>query len=283
MKQTIWILMLSVAVAACSSGGNKKLLNSGSIANQPINTIEVDYSQLQKINVDLDSLGYDGDGLALSMQQAQASAAQTAGAGGGAGAGFAGALLGGSIAQNIAISAAISEKNGRVPLLLTKMRALDYQSMWQAPQFAINQGATQTKSAALKMILTPKVSVTADYQSFLIMVEVDVREGNLRKYRNYFYLQSQQIIDVKQGLPALEQKSSEWIQQQLQATMQALPHLIEMDINGGTTVPATTAIRFSNGMGSYYERASLLAKNEKYLTFKTLRGEIKHMPYERMQ
>lgn len=282
MKQTILLLTLALTVAACSAAGNKKVLNSSSIANRPIDNIEINYDKLSKIDVDLESLGYDGDGLALAMQQAQNSAAQTAGAGAG-GAGFAGALIGGSIAQNMAITGAIADKNRRVPILLSKMRSLNYEQMWQASQFAVNKQSTRPKSADLKMVLTPKVSVTADYQSFLITVEVDVREGNKQRYRNYFYLQSDQIVDIQQGLPALEQKPAAWIQQQLELTMQALPQLIELDVNSGTSAPAPTAIRFSNSMGNFYERGSLLAKHEKHLTFKTLRGEVKHLPFTRMQ
>jgi hypothetical protein len=283
MLKKLCVVALCAVLASCSASGNKKVLNSSSIANRPIDNIEINYSKLSRIDVDLESLGYDGDGLALAMQQAQTSAAQSAGASGGAGAGLAGALIGGSIAQNMAISGAISEKNNRVPLLLAKMRSLNYEKMWQASQFAVNKESIHPKSADLKMVLTPKVSVTADYQSFLITVEVDVREGNKQKYRNYFYLQSDQIVDVQKGLPALEQKPAAWIQQQLEQTMQALPQLIALDLNTGNSAPAATAIRFKNSMGNFYERGSLLAKHEKHLTFKTLRGEVKHMPYTQMQ
>ncbi|WP_333797790.1 hypothetical protein [Rheinheimera sp.] len=281
VKKSHLTFIFAAFLVACSSSGNKKLLNSVSIQSAAINIVEIDYSKLKDINVDLESLGYNGDSIAFSMQQAQVNAAQSAGAAG-AGAGFVGALIGGAIVQNAAVSAAVKEKNERVPQLLAKMRALDYQKLWQSSQFAIQKDAKGSNVSGLKMMLSPKVSLTADYQSFLITVEVDIREGDKSKYRNYFYLQSSQIIDLKQGLPSLEQKNSEWIAGVLQKTMQVLPQLIELDIAKGRDATANTAIRFENQMGQYYEHGALLQKHPTHLTFKTLRGEVKHLPYERL-
>lgn len=280
MFKKLCVLALCAVLASCSASGNKKVLNSSSIANVSIDQVDIDYSNTKEVNVDLESLGYDGNGLALSIQQAQQSAAQSAGGAGGPAAGFAGAVLGVTIAQNMAVSSAIREKNSRVPQLIAKMRALDYPAMWQGSQFKISGKAAASQDLA--MTLKPKVSVTADYQSFLIMVEVTVKQRGSLKYQNYFYLQSQPITDAKEGLPALEKKSPEWIAEQLQATMKDLPKIIELDISKGQQVSPPSAIRFSNSMGRFYERGSILAQHQTHLTFKTLRGEVKHLPFERL-
>jgi hypothetical protein len=129
------------------------------------------------------------------------------------------------------------------------------------------------------LLLTPRLEVAADYRTLQMTFLVEMYESQRKPvYRNYFHLQSQPLLMPNESLSQLDLKDEDWILNQILALTAPLPELVSNDVADWKNRNQTTSIRFTSELGEYYERGTILEIKDGFITFKTLRGEIKRYP-----
>lgn len=287
-SQIAVVLMLSASILnGCSSGGHNKVITKRNLNYSQIDMIFIDIRPLETVNVALEGLGYDGNELAQSMHQANMNAAMQAGYN--AQTGLAGALIGGMIVKEAQINSQINEKNSRVQGFLNDLKTQNWKSHWrnaytEPAKILIFSDDPIQPYIHNKLFIRPLLQVSADYQSLHMIVEAEiVNPKGKSEYRNYFYLQSEALLDENESLMQLSFKDRQWFEEKLQQMLEPLPELIKNELSAkDEQVKQSAPIRFVNDSGEYYERGYLLGFKEGYVTFRTLRGEIKHYPCDKL-
>lgn len=273
---------LACCLFGCASTGNKRLIKT---ETSQLNIAHITIKKKSDpINVDLSTLGYDGTSLAQSMYQAQFNASLNT-PGYNAAAGFAGALIGGAIGQSMAVSRAQKKKNTPVNPWLNTLTHLPWESLSSETK---NQFFTQINAADKASNTEPNntlnleysLAMTANYMSLELRAHAEVLSSDKTPvYRNYFHIQSKDIMDLNKGLDQLNQYNQENAEEYVTGLLKKLPYLVLADLYSDDNPGSPQSIRFKNHMGDYYELGYVIRVEEDYITFKSLRGEVKHYPY----
>lgn len=246
--------------------------------------VQLDLRELDSIDVALEEPGYDGGQLAVAMHQSAYNAAALPGHS--PVAGLAGALIGGAIAGNMLASGAQAEKNKPVQNWLQVLEAMQWPSLYLAATQSVLVDATTTLDSKAGQVvgsvlrIKPRLTVVANYMAIELHTLAEIISEQDRKiYSNYFHVQSLPLLKANANLSEInkldETDAKELVFPMITMTIQ----LIREDLSRHGYHKAASGIRFSNFMGNYYERGVLLDKQDNYITFRTLRGEIKHYPF----
>jgi hypothetical protein len=284
--QQIFMCGLLLVLTSCQSGPSKKIV-SKTVDTAPMPTeLQISYKALQEIRVAMSSLGYNGDQLAFSMNQAATNAAMQPGAA--PGAGLAGALIGGSIMQSSAQSAAQKQKDAPVDQFLSHLEKLNWATVFKSSKLAEKYsigGAVTSKKVERRLLLKPFVEVTADYKALKLIAEVSLfGKNNKLLYNNFFHVQSDYLLKNEEILGVLNDKTSQELEIMVSELIAPLPALIENDMNGwpNKNLTTSTSIKFTNSLGQYFERGYILDVGQNTIVFKSLRGEVKRIPFTSM-
>lgn len=291
MKYTIFaipILFVSMLVlSGCSATGHDKLITQKDLTYAEVDMVFVDLKPFDNVNVALEGLGYDGDMLAQSMHQTNLNASMQAGYN--AQAGLAGALIGGMIVKEAQVNSQIKEKNERVLGFLHDLKKQNWKMYWrniysEPAKLLVFSDDPAQPYLKHKLHITPVLQVAADYQSLHMVAEAEILDTKGKSlYRNYFYLQSRALLDKNESLMQLSFKDQQWFESLLSQMIQPLPALIRNELmTSADNTKSSAPIRFVNQSGEYYERGYLLGIKDGFITFRTLRGEVKHYPCDKL-
>lgn len=284
----LWVCCLAVTMSGCQSSPKKTMVKPSAAHADLPKEIYVAAKGLKPVGVALSDLGYNGDQLAASMHQASMNAAMQPG-GAPAGAGLAGALIGGSIVQSSAVSAAQKAKNVPVSQFLTTLSGLNLTNVVKSSKFSdsytVFDAGSQTQTLDKKLVLVPSLEVSASYRSLNLNVAVSI-VGKAGKvfYKNFFQVQSDNLLRDGELLEALNNRSAQELEVTIREMASALPELIERDLQGwpDNNLAESVSIKFKNAMGEYFERGYILQTSEKTIVIKSLRGEVKQFSFTQM-
>jgi len=283
----LYLLVLSLIIVlftGCTTSNVKKVIppQLSSHGIEKTENIYLDTSKLSDINVALSGLGYDGDQVAQSMASVNSAAAYQPGADPVSAA--IGVLIVGSILQNMEESAAIEEKNEPVTPFLTKVAALDWEALVSSNTllnkvWSLKKTETKNYNA---VTVQPELKLSSDYRNLEIvsLVVIESDEGEV-VYQNYFHIYTPPFLNKTELLSGLNNLSEEALNSKVKVLLSQLENLLDKDISEWQKKPKRNdSIRFKNDDKQYYERGTLLAKGNNFITYRTLRGEIKHIPYQ---
>lgn len=282
--QLLVLTLTVMLVTGCTTSNVKKVIppQHSSHVIEKTDVIYLDTSKLSNINVALTGLGYDGDQLAQSMTSANYAAAYQPGADPASAA--IGVLIAGSILQNMERSAAIEKKNEPVTPFLTKVAALDWQTLVESntllnKEWSINKPEVKNYSV---VTVQPELKLSSDYRNLEIvsLVIIESEDGE-PLYQNYFHIYAPPFLNKTKLLSELNNLSEETLNSKAKMFLSQLEYLLDKDLSEWQKKPKKNdSIRFKNDDKQYYERGTLLAKENSFITYRTLRGEIKHIPYQ---
>jgi len=272
------LVALSIILSACNSANKKIILNSDPRTQPRQAVVNTDF--LTKVNVDLTGLGYDGNQLSRSMSSTTSQAYYGYGSPESA---LVGALLGGSLIKEIEINAAIEEKNKPIVNYLSKLSKTDWNNVLNKSNlnipWSISKGEAIHKD---KLVVTPRLHVSADYRSLILSSFIERRDiNNQLVYQNYFHIYSAPLLPWSETISNLNAMTAQEINIHLSIMLSQLDILIMKELTDWKKLPVKPGgqpIKFVNDMKEYYERGTILNMQDKFMTYRTLRGEIKHMP-----
>lgn len=248
--------------------------------------IVVDYSGLSDINVRLSGLGYNGDQIASSIHQAQFNAAMQGQSMGAAG-GLAGALVGTMLVKSAAESAAQKEKNAPVAMAIAKVKALNFTDIMN--QAALNEHFTLYTEEQQEGLpkshykMTPFISFSANYLNMQLIVQLERIKNKKVVYRNYFQITSPMLLKENASLNNVNNISNEAYSAMIVNMLDHMPKMISGEFGQWREVnKSSKGIKFKRRRYTYYERGQVLEKNDDYIIYRNLRGEIKLHPYDVM-
>ncbi len=278
--------LLIVCATGCQNGPKRDVVNKPVGASHHPNFATLNTQELKEINVAMSNLGYNGDQLAASIHSSSMNAAMQPGAT--PGAGLAGALIGGSIIKSSAQSAAQKQKNEPVATFLSTLEKLNWQDVFSSSelgtQYSFVSPKPPIKNSEPLLTLTPSTQVSADYRSIRLTVTAAVTQKGKVIYKNFFHLQSQPLLSGEDLLNSVNTISTNEATASIQQLINKLPYLIRQDMQSwpGKELQKSTAIKFKNASGEYFERGYLLEQPQGEIIFKSLRGEIKQYPVHEM-
>lgn len=279
------LIVLSVINLGCTTN-IKKVVHKTSAAVRPDQVLLV--GPKNPCNVSLSELGYDGTALALSMHQANMNAAMTIPQYNPA-AGLAGVIVGGAIVKGIEQSRAQKKANEPVTNWLVTLDNTDWKDAfnglkkaYRLPVLIDKLDAGKQKGNTLR--LTHSLGVSANYGSLKLKVLAElISKNNETLYRNYFHIQSRRLLEDNELLSDLNTKDRVFADRVVSSMLEQIPSLVFSDLSRKSEQSKNSEVRFTNHMGKYFEMGKVLAANEDYITFRTLRGEIKHYPYKTIE
>ncbi len=238
----------------------------------------------ESCRVALSTPGYDRASLGFSMHQANMNAAMNTPQYNPA-AGLAGALIGGAIVKGIGQSRAQKKANEPVINWLKTLDKTDWKvafnglkKAYRLPVLINKQDVGKQRGNTLR--LTHSLGVSANYGSLKLKVLAElISQNNETLYRNYFHIQSRRLLENNELLSDLNTKDRVFADRIISGMLKQIPSLVFSDLSRKFKDSKNSEIRFTNHMGNYFEMGKVLADNEGYITFRTLRGEIKHYPY----
>ncbi len=199
--------------------------------------------------------------------------------------GLVGVIVGGAIVKDIEKSRAQEKANGPVQGWLTVLDNTNWESAYNRvkksyglPVSFGKPGSDKLKGNTLR--LTHSLGVSSNYASLKLKVLAElIAQDNAVLYRNYFHIQSKKLLKDNELLSDLNAKDREFADRVIVSMLEQVPPLVFSDLTRKSGNVKNSEIRFTNQMGNYFEMGEVLAANEGYITFRTLRGEIKHYPY----
>lgn len=274
--------ILMILLIACAGSNKKKVVESEYIPMPDY--IYLDTKKLKTCNVALSGIGYDGLALSNSLYQANINASLNSPPGAySPEAGLAGALIAGAIIKSIEQSKAQKNKNEPIKTWLTKIEVsnLDMhflEILTDSTMLPVETIKKKTKGHILK--LTPSLNLTANYGSLELHVLAEVVSPQDKLlYRNYFHIQSQSLLQGGESLKDLNLRNSDNAKLLLSEIIKKFPALVLNELKNNASVRQVKSIRFENHMGKYFEMGHIMSlADEDYITFRTLRGEVKHYP-----
>ncbi|MDM7861531.1 hypothetical protein QTP81_13090 [Alteromonas sp. ASW11-36] len=274
-SKIVLLLVGTLCISACKSTKQSVV----SHANKPLAMPETVYivPQESNINVLLTELGYDGNDIAATMYQANLNASMQS-VNYDPLAGLAGALIGGAILKNSAENSAIREKNSPVQQFLTVAEQIQWQEVWH-PDWQADLAPSKPQTTHLQ--ITPETSLSSDYRSLISVFFVEVYADRKELlYRNYFHLESAPLLDLNTSLHQLNNIDSGEIVNDFTAVSERLLLLVEQALETWSKRSrfANHSIRYKNKRGEFYSRGEVLQPCDGFITFRTLRGEIKQAP-----
>ena len=283
LKYVVWIV-LALLVSSCASKTNNIYRTSETELNA-LSQVLINNEELGDWHVALSTLGYDGDAVAFSMYQASMNASSTPNSA--PGAGLAGALIGGAIIKSHAQSAAQKSKDEPVQSILNKLSAEDWSEFIKTSVASLQDREVHLKNTVTRydiqegpvLFITPELEITANYLAIELHAHVEViTPGNKSVYSNYFHLQSEPLFTSDMVLGDINSRPISFFQAQTESLVTRLMKLVLEELDGRLSQGEVQSIRFTNYMGGYFERGYFINNAEGYITFKTLRGEIKQYP-----
>lgn len=288
--------LMLISLAGCSSGGaQKKIVRTEGSAQVTISSAYLDTKALSDIDVAMTTLGYDGNQLANAANQASFNASMQPGAN--PQAGLAGALISMAIIQSSQKSAAQKSKNQPVDQFLHTLEGLNWAELIKTSKLGENysfSAATaepskphkthKLKLADPRILIKPSLLVTGDYRSLLLTADVSVIEHGKVRYKNLFHIQSEPLLNPNNLLDSVNSTSAAEAGKIVQSLVDKLPMLIQEDRQNwpDKDTGKSTSIRFVNSTGEYFERGYFLEQKDGIILFKSLRGEIKLMPCQKL-
>lgn len=275
-------VFLIACIVGCQNGPRRDVVNSTVTPSLQPNLAILNTQELNEINVAMSNLGYNGDQLAASIHSSSMNAAMQPGAA--PGTGLAGALIGGSIVKSSAQNAAQKQKNEPVTVFLNTLEKLDWQVIFSSSemgsQYSFISSRDQTKNSDALLTLQPSTQVSADYRSLRLTVVAAVTKKGKVIYKNFFHLQSQPLLSGEDLLNSVNTITTDEATANIKKLIDKLPYLIKQDMQSwpGKQLQKSTAIKFKNASGEYFERGYLLEQREGEIIFKSLRGEVKQYP-----
>lgn len=296
-----YLLGFVILLGGCSSNP-KPIYGSLHSSNLPTQ-IFLDLSQFNKSKVAMNSPGYDGEAIidsfddfkeraSMSIEQSIRNYPYPMPAGTDYAVDGALTALGFAvipIMRSIGEKRAQSRKNEPVKVLLARMESINWESVTEL----INENIGVPVSSSLSNLnrangsilrIHPYLEVTSNYQSFELHALVIVNSAmNDVIHHNYYHVQSSPLLE-KGILNDLNSISEEQIKVTVSDLFKKMLPLIYADLNEREIRPIRS-IRFKNHMGRFYEMGKLLNKNkeEGYISFRTLRGEVKSYPFLKRQ
>jgi hypothetical protein len=275
------LIVLSIINLGCTTNV-KKVVHKTSTDAQADQVLLIEPKE--SCRVSLSTLGYDGTALAFSMNQAHMNAAMTNPQYDPA-SGLAVVLIGGAIVKGIAQSRAQNKANEPVANWLGLLNDTDWEvafngvkKAYRIPVFINTLDVKKQKGNTLR--LTHSLAVSANYGSLQLIVLAElVSHRNEIIYRNYFHIQSRWLLEDSEQFSELNTKDRKFADKRISSMLAKVPSLVFSDMSKKSGKLKNTEVRFTNHMGKYFEMGKVLAANEGYITFRTLRGEIKHYPY----
>lgn len=284
INRFILIAIAVTALSSCASTSKKKLILTSDLFIPSSKHVFVNTAKMSTINVARRSLGYNGDQIAATMQQSTMNASMQAGYN--PGAGLVGALIGGAIVKSLAEQDAIDKKNEPIKMFLEDLANTDWQILltqtpeaktvgWQPYYKDVN------KEFEEYLLIEPNLQLSSNYRAFELNVLVEYY-GNSKKpvFRNYIFIQSPPILSANETVTNLNSNDGELIQDALGKMFAQLKDIVGNEIykqdHQGMGMKHS-AIKFKNALGEFYERGAILSLKNGYITYRNLRGEIKHM------
>ncbi|PWK53902.1 hypothetical protein [Pleionea mediterranea] len=274
-KKIIFIGFI-VAVFGCAGGAKKKVVTQLNNVKFKPKVIVIDFDSLQTINVSLVGLGYDGNQVAATMK----SAAQGAGQ-----AGLIGSLIGGAIVSNAAKNSAIAEKNKPVESFLSRLESANWSSLLKKHNANSEFIWTDIDSEQVYILkVKPQLNLSVDYRALEMVSLVELRDNAGQVlYQNYFHVHSLPLLKQNQTITYLNQLEDNVVRDIFIRMLSHMNFLIRNEFLVWARSNSETnhqSIKFSNDNKEYFERGDLLDTSNQYITYRSLRGEIKHIPFE---
>lgn len=274
--------LLIVCIAGCQNGPKRDVVNKTVGAPHHPSFAILNTKEIKEIDVAMSNLGYNGDQLAASIHSSSMNAAMQPGAT--PGASLAGALIGSSIIKSSAQNSAQRQKNEPVTIFLSTLEKLNWQDIFSdsklGTQYSFVSLKDQTKNNETILTLTPSAQVSADYRSLRLTVTAAATNKGKIIYKNFFHLQSQPLLSGEDLLNSVNTTSTDEATALVKQLIDKLPYLIKQDMQSwpGKQLQRSTAIKFKNASGEYFERGYLLEQKQGEIIFKSLRGEVKQYP-----
>ncbi len=279
------IVLLSLMVllmSGCQTSTVKKVVSSQQCVytHDGTNEIYLDTTKLKTVNVAFTGLGYDPN----AVSQSVAIGVNSAPPGSDPLAVAIGSLIGAAIVSDMEKPAALKEKNQRVEAFLSKASTLDWQIILDKNDhlkktWFINQSY---KEGCQNISVQPELKLSADYRHFELVSLVTMMDKETIAYQNYFHVYSTPFLDKTALLSELNNLPQEQLAQEIEVLLSQLEVLIDNDLSQWQKLPMQNkAIKFRSDDKEYYDRGVVLAETDSFITYKTLRGEVKHMPYEK--
>lgn len=276
---SLWLLVL--LIAGCRSTNVQKVVPLQVDSNEPLhlNLVYVNTTNFNNIDVALSKPSYDGDQLARGMQ----SAAYSSPPGADPASAILGTLLAGELMKNMEKSAQIEKKNKPVAIFLNKASSIDWKKLVSSERLKKKWIFERPKGQFIPLVtIQPHLSLSSDYRNFELDSLVTIKSQNNRViYQNYFHIYSHPFLDKSQLLSELNNLSGEVLNANLLEILVRLEYLIDKDVLEWQKLSReNNPVIFKNDDRQYYDRGTILNKEDNYIAYRTLRGEIKYMPYQ---
>ncbi|MBU2707855.1 hypothetical protein KCM76_17810 [Zooshikella marina] len=280
-------VILVILLASCANTKKTIIKTEQPLENIP-NIIIVNIEQMESVNVSLREQGYSSVHINQTMHQAQMNAAMQPGYTHTAG--FTGAIIGGAIIRNMEENRAQQNKNRPVTKFLDTLGKKNQNILVENDSNSFLNWKNSTNFKAKRksdyIHITPTIKLTSDYRALILTALVEIYNNSEKiSYRNYFHLQSSPLLQPNETISNLETKtdSMKLATSEIKSLLKKLPDLINNDIKKWQHLPTKNqSIKFTNSLGRYYERGRLLANKQGHITYRSLRGEIKHFPFQKM-
>ena len=269
-------------VSGCNVSHKKTVVHSNITAHLFPQYIFFDARQLNNVNVTLNGLGYDGDQIASAMHSVNYSAALQPNYS--PEAGVAGALIAGLFLQDMQKGAAIEERNKPISSFLATVESISWDSVIDNANVDIQLLSQNDSTQARRLIVTPTLHISPDYRSLILtsLIERKNNSGDIT-YQNYIHIHSTPLISWNETITNLNLMSTQDISEHLSIMLTQLNKLMHKELENWQNIPQKSGgypIKFINDLKEYYERGTLLENENSFITYRTLRGEIKHIPCE---
>lgn len=280
----ISITLIILFITACNSSNKKDVVHSNITVNTFPQKIFFNATQLNNVNVALNGIGYDGDQIASVMHSSNYSAALQPGYSPEAGA--AGALIAGLFIQKMQKKAAIEEKNKPISPFLDAVESINWNSIIDNANVDIQLLSESNYDQVQRLIITPTLHISPDYRSLILTALIERKNSSSNvTYQNYIHIHSTPIISWNETITNLNLMSNQDINEHLSVMLNQLNSLIYKELEYWQSIPQKSGgrpIKFINDLKEYYERGTLLENENNFITYRTLRGEIKHIPCEKI-
>lgn len=282
----IFIVLVAVIINGCNASNKKAIVvYSDMTINHFPQQVFFNPVQLSDVNVALMGIGYDGNQVASAMYSANMNAALQPGYT--PAAGLAGSLIAGSLLRNMQQNAAIEERNEPILLFLSTVEAIDWGKVINSADVDFQLFAFKSDhNHESRLVVTPILNLSPDYRSLILMSFVEMRNSSGKViYQNYIHIHSAPILSWNETITNLNSISHQDISERLSVMLSQLDSLMYKELEGWQNMPSKLGgdpIKFIHDLKEYYERGTLLEKENNFITYRTLRGEIKHIPCEKI-
>lgn len=287
LKNKYYLLSITLVllfITGCNASNKKSIVHSNITVSPFPQHVFFDEAQLNNVDVTLNGIGYDGDQIASAMHSANYSAALQPNYS--PEAGVAGVVIAGLFLQDMQKEAAIEERNKPISSFLATVESINWDSVINNTNIGIQLLSQNDSSQGRRLIVTPTLHISPDYRSFILtsLIERKNSSDNIT-YQNYIHIHSTPIISWNETITNLNLMSNHDIRNHLSVMLVQLITVMHKELEIWQNIPQKSGghpIKFINDLKEYYERGTLLENENSFITYRTLRGEIKHIPCEKI-